>query len=80
MGHTLRSGSLLHLKASCARVFQSGLRLADVRRWVVHVAPLRRLHQDQVEDGWIDVMGCVRPCYPCFIIFYVLDHRGIVVF
>jgi hypothetical protein len=37
------------------------------------------LHRDQIEDGWVDVMGCVRPCYPYFIIFYVLGPRGIVV-
>jgi hypothetical protein len=68
------------LKASCARVFQSDLKIDGGMRRVVHVAPLWRLRQDQVEDGRIDTMSYVRPCYPHFTFFYVLDHRGIVVF
>jgi hypothetical protein len=55
-------------------------RLADARRRVVHVAPLQRLRRDQVEDGWVDVMNCVRPCYAYFTVFYVLGPRGIIVF
>jgi hypothetical protein len=55
------------------------LRLAEVRRWVVHVAPSWRLRQRQAEDGWVDVMGCVGPCYPCFAIFFLLGPRGILV-
>jgi hypothetical protein len=54
-------------------------RLAKARRWVVHVAPSRRLHRKQVEDGRVDATGYVRPCYPIFAIFNVLGHRGIVV-
>jgi hypothetical protein len=54
--------------------------LVDARRWMVHVLPSRRLRQDQVEDGWVDVMGCVGPCYPYFVIFYILGPKGIVVF
>jgi hypothetical protein len=46
---------------------------------MVHVAPLRRLHPRQVEYGWVDVMGYMRPCYPTFAVFNVLDPRGIVV-
>jgi hypothetical protein len=56
------------------------LRLTEVRRRVVHVASSRRLRRDQVEDGRVDAMGYVRPCYPYFIVFYVLDPSGIVVF
>jgi hypothetical protein len=56
------------------------LRLTEARWWVVHVAPSQRLHRDQVEDGWVDPMGCVGPCYSYFIVFYVLCSRGIVVF
>jgi hypothetical protein len=56
------------------------LRLVETRQRVVHVAPSRRLHRDQVKDGWVDVMGCVGPCYPYFVIFYVLGPRGVVVF
>jgi hypothetical protein len=33
----------------------------------------------QVEDGQVDAMGCVGPCYPTFVIFNVLGPRGIVV-
>jgi hypothetical protein len=43
------------------------------------VAPSRRMYQRQVEDGQVDAMCCIGPCYPTFIIFNVLGHRGIVV-
>jgi hypothetical protein len=55
-------------------------RLAEARWRVVHMAPSWRLCQDQVEDGRVDAMGCVGPYYPCFVIFHVLDRRGVVVF
>jgi hypothetical protein len=55
-------------------------RLAEARRRVVHVTSSRRLRRNQLEDGWIDTTGCIRYCYPYFIIFYVLYHRDIVVF
>jgi hypothetical protein len=42
----------------------------------VHATPLRRLHWDQVEDGWVIVTGCVGPGYPYFSVFYVLCPRG----
>jgi hypothetical protein len=54
-------------------------RLAEARRWVVHVAPSWRLCRSQVEDGRIDAMGCVEPSYPIFAVFNVLDHSNIVV-
>jgi hypothetical protein len=38
------------------------------------------VHRDQVEDGQVDVIGCVGPCYPYFTIFYVLATMSIVVF
>jgi hypothetical protein len=44
---------------------------------MVHVASSRRLHQDQVEDGRVDVMDCIRHFYPNFVIFYVLGPRDI---
>jgi hypothetical protein len=47
---------------------------------MVHVASSWRLHRGQVEDGWVDVTGYFRPCYPCFVVFLVLGTRGIVVF
>jgi hypothetical protein len=71
---------LLHVKASQGRVFEFALRLSEVRRWVVHVAPLQRSHEDQVKDGQVDAMGYVRPFYPNFVIFPVLGSRGSLVF
>jgi hypothetical protein len=44
-------------------------RLVEVRRRVVHVTPSLRLRQTQVDDGRIDAMGCVGPCYLCFAVF-----------
>jgi hypothetical protein len=55
-------------------------RLAEARRWVVHMAPSRRSRRDQVEDGWANGMDYVRTCYAYFVIFYVLGTRGILVF
>jgi hypothetical protein len=43
-------------------------RLAEARRRVLHVAPSRRLHQSQVEDGQVDVTGCIGPFYPTFFV------------
>jgi hypothetical protein len=54
-------------------------RLMEAQRRVVHVAPSRRLRQSQVEDGWVDAMGCIGPFYPTFAVFNVLGPRGIVV-
>jgi hypothetical protein len=39
------------------------------------VAPSQRLRQRQAEDGQVDVMGYVGPCYPCFTVFFLLDPR-----
>jgi hypothetical protein len=47
-------------------------RLAESQRRVVYVAPSWRSRQDKVEVGWVDVMGCVGPCYPYFAIFIAL--------
>jgi hypothetical protein len=44
------------------------------------MAPSQRSCEDQVEDGRVDVTGCVRTWYPYFTVFYVLGTRGIVVF
>jgi hypothetical protein len=46
---------------------------------VVHVAPSRRLRRRQAEDGWVDATGCVGPCYLYFVVFFLLDYRGVVV-
>jgi hypothetical protein len=67
------------VEVSLGRVSQSGLKTAEARRQVVHVAPSRRLHQRQVEDERIDVTDCVGPCYPTFTVFNVLGTKDIVV-
>jgi hypothetical protein len=54
-------------------------RLAEAQRWVVDVAPSRRLRQSQVQDGRVDATGCIGPCYPCFAVFILLGPRVIVV-
>jgi hypothetical protein len=46
---------------------------------VVHVAPSWRSREDQVEDGRVDALGYVRPCYPYFVVFIVLGHMDIFV-
>jgi hypothetical protein len=56
------------------------LRLAEARQRVVHVEPSQRLCRDQVKDGHVDTMGCVRSCYPYFVVFYILCLRSILVF
>jgi hypothetical protein len=76
-GHTSISSGLLGVKARLIRVSQSGLK-TDGGVTTGGVAPSRRLRQRQVEDGLVDAMDCVGPCYPTFVIFNVLDSRGIV--
>jgi hypothetical protein len=55
-------------------------RLAEARRWVVHVAPSRRSGENQVEDGRVDATGCIGPFYRNFVVLYVLGPRGILLF
>jgi hypothetical protein len=43
------------------------------------VAPSRRLHRRQIEDGQVNAMGYIEPCYPTFTIFNVLDPRGTII-
>jgi hypothetical protein len=78
--HTLRSSSLLRLKVSRARVFQSGLKTSGGTTWMVHMASSRRSCGDEAEDGWVDEMGCIGVFFPNFVIFIVLHPRGILVF
>jgi hypothetical protein len=47
---------------------------------MVHVASSWRMRRSEAEDGWIDMMGCVGPCYPYFAVFNVLDRRDSLVF
>jgi hypothetical protein len=44
-----------------------------------HMTPSRRLRRKLVEDGRVDAMGCVGPCYPTFAVFNILGPRDIVV-
>jgi hypothetical protein len=75
-GHASRSSGLLHVEASRARVFHSGLKTGGGAAWMVHVASPRRLHRVEAKDRWVDATGCVGPFYPNFTIFYVLGHRA----
>jgi hypothetical protein len=59
--------------------FSLASRLMETRWRVVHVAPSWRLHQSQVEDGRIDAMGCVGLYYHCYVIFFLLYPRVIVI-
>jgi hypothetical protein len=80
VGHASRYRGLVHVEASQSRVFSLALRMAEAQRWVVHMALLPRPREDQVEDGWVNAMGCIRRFYPNFSVFYVLGTRGILVF
>jgi hypothetical protein len=79
VGHTLRSSGLLRLEASWARVSQSSLKTSGGATWMVHVASSRRSRGDEVENGWIDAAGCIGLFYPNFVVFIVLDPKGILV-
>jgi hypothetical protein len=63
VGHTLRSSGLLRMKVSRARISQSSLKTGGGAARMVDVTSSRRLCRGQVEDGWVDAMGCVRSCY-----------------
>jgi hypothetical protein len=80
VGHALRSSGLLRLEASLTRVSKFVSKLVETRRRVVHMASSRRLYQSQVEYGWVDATGCIRPFYPTFVVFIVLGTRGSLVF
>jgi hypothetical protein len=78
-GHASRSSGLLRVKASRARVSQFASKPAEARRQVVHVALSWRLRRIEVEDGQVDTMSYVGPCYRYFAVFFVLCRRGILV-
>jgi hypothetical protein len=80
LGHASRYSGLLRVKASRARVFQFSLKTGGGATRMVHLTSMRRLRQGQVEDRRVDTMNCVGPCYPCFIVFYVLGFRVILIF
>jgi hypothetical protein len=68
------------VEASQARISQFAWKLEEARRWVVHVAPSRRLRWVQAEDGRVDAMGCIEPFYLGFAVFYVLGPRDNLIF
>jgi hypothetical protein len=47
---------------------------------MVHVTSSWRSRADEDEDGRVEAIGCIRPFYCNFAIFYVLGPRGILVF
>jgi hypothetical protein len=75
VGHASGSSGLLRVEASLTRVSQSGLKTYRGAT----MSGARGLHQRQVEDGRVDAMDCVGPCYPTFAVFNVLYARGIIV-
>jgi hypothetical protein len=47
---------------------------------MVHVALSQRSHRDGAEDRRVDATCCIRLFYPNFVVFIVLDPKGILVF
>jgi hypothetical protein len=43
---------------------------------MVHMASSWRSRGDEIEDGRVDAMSCIRICYPNFVIFIVLGRKG----
>jgi hypothetical protein len=84
VGHTSRFSGLLCMKASRVRISQFASRLADVRQYVVHVAPSRdsivEVASSSNRKRQVDATGCVESCYPCFAVFILLVPRSIIVF
>jgi hypothetical protein len=74
-GHTSRSSGLLRLEASWARVSQSSLKIERGMAQMVHVASSWRSQGDEAEDGWVNVMSCIRVFYPNFTVFIILGHK-----
>jgi hypothetical protein len=69
VGQALRSSGLLRVEVSQASVFQLSSKLTKAQQRVVHMTASWRLRRVEAEDGWVDMMGYVRPCYPSFAIF-----------
>jgi hypothetical protein len=78
--HTSRYSGLLCLKASRASVSQSDLKTGGGAMRMVHATSSQRLRRVEGEYRRVDMMGCIRPLYPNFVVFYVLSHMGILVF
>jgi hypothetical protein len=63
-GHTLKSSGLLHVEASQIRVLLSYIKTGGGETRMMHMISSQMLRQDQVDDGRVDAIGCVGPCYP----------------
>jgi hypothetical protein len=59
-------------------------KLAEEQYRVVHVASSHRSHESEVTDSRFDDVGCgavkFGPSYPSLDVFFLLAHRGILVF
>jgi hypothetical protein len=55
-------------------------KLANERRWVVHVTSLWRSRGSEAKDGRFDGVGCdvveVEPNYPSLDVIFLLAHRA----
>jgi hypothetical protein len=80
VGHASRSCGLLLLEANHARVSESGLKTVGGATAGGTRGTIAEVASDEVEDGRVDATGYVGPCYPYFVVFYVLGPSGIVVF
>jgi hypothetical protein len=72
-----RFSGLLHVEASRAKVFQSIIKTGGGVTRMVHMTSSWTLRQDQIEDGRVDMTGCVGLCYHYFAVFIVLGHMRI---
>jgi hypothetical protein len=78
--HTSKSSSLLHVEASRAMISYFTSKLTETRRRMVCMTSSWRSHGDEVEDGRVDAMGCIRPLYPKIVVFIVLATRDSLIF
>jgi hypothetical protein len=77
--HASRSSGLLRMKVSWARVSQSSLKTGGGATQMVPMTSSWRSHGDEVKNGWVDAMGCIRLFSPNFTVFVVLGHKGTLV-
>jgi hypothetical protein len=75
-GYMSRSSGLIRLKMSWARISQSSLKTGGGVARMVHVVSLWRSRRDEVKDGWVDAMSCIRLFYPNFAVFIILGHKS----
>jgi hypothetical protein len=68
------------VEASWARIFQSILKTGRDVMTGGACGIITELRRVEAEDGLVDDMGCIELFYPKIIIFYVLCHRGNLIF